>query len=84
MENYRLPTNGAEVIAEILEDVAFEKRGAPENQNLVGRRNSLALQRQSTANGSTRLKDAVVYGYIMQRHALQEKVIFDPESTFRP
>lgn len=36
--------------------------------------NSLQLARQASALGSTRMRDAVVFGYIMHRHALREKV----------
>jgi hypothetical protein len=69
----REPVNGAKVVAEILEDLAYEKKQGPGVARL-GRQNSLALQRSLTARGTSRLRDAVVYGYIMQRHALQETV----------
>ena len=76
---HRLPTNGAEVVAELLEDLAHEKTLAAQLDNqldngaAIRRQNTLAMQR-TTSKGSTRLRDAVVYGYIMQRHALQETV----------
>lgn len=57
-------------MAELLEDVVMEKRRGAN----LRRQSSLALQRSSTLRGSTRLRDAVVYGYIMLRHARQELV----------
>lgn len=67
-------SNGAEVVAELLEDVAWDKRREPKLQ----RQNSLALQRSSMSRGSNRLRDAVVYGYVMLRHARQEHVWPEP------
>ena len=64
------PTNGAQVVAELLEEVGLNKGQGSK----VKRQNSLALRRSSTLRGSTRLRDAVVYGYIMLRHARQENV----------
>ena len=66
-------------MAELLEDLAHEKTLAAQldkqldNGAATRRQNTLAMQR-TTSKGSTRLRDAVVYGYIMQRHALQETV----------
>lgn len=60
------------MVAELLEEIAHEKGTFTEPK--IQRQNSLAMQRTSTALGSTRLRDAVVYGYIMHRHALQETV----------
>ena len=48
----------------------MDKREAPK----LRRQSSLALQRSSTLAGSSRLRDAVVYGYTMLRHARQEHV----------
>jgi len=64
------------VVAELLEDLAHEKKrgGGAMGLEQLGRQNSLALQRSKSARGTSRLRDAVVYGYIMQRHALQETV----------
>ena len=64
------PTNGAEVVAELLEDVVIDRQKAPR----LHRQSSLALHRSSTLRGSSRLRDAVVYGYVMLRHAKQEHV----------
>ena len=66
-------------MAELLEDLAHEKKLTAQldkqldNGAAIWRQNTLAMQR-TTSKGSTRLRDAVVYGYIMQRHALQETV----------
>lgn len=68
----RQQQNGSEVIADLLVDIALEKKGKPDSAAQPSTPNSLALQRTTTSLGSTRLKDAVVYGYIMQRHAKRE------------
>lgn len=63
-------------MAELLKDLAHEKKmlAHTAEQNGLHRKNSLAVVRRANSKGSTRLRDAVVYGYIMQRHALQGKV----------
>lgn len=65
--------NGAEVVAQLLIELACKKQ---ENEATFSLRTHTrhSLQRATSSLGSTRLKDAIVYGYIMQRHAKQERV----------
>lgn len=58
-------------MAELLEEIGHDNRPGPKIQSQTS---SLALQRSATSTGSARLRDAVVYGYIMLRHARQEHV----------
>lgn len=65
-------------MAGLLVDIANENLDKKNNHHILSprTRSNLALQRTTSSLGSTRLKDAVVYGYVMQRHAKRERVVF--------
>lgn len=73
--SYPYPTNGAEVVAALLERAAYEwKDVAPAGAS--GRRSVSPVweEGQASGSGSARLRDIVVCGYVMQRHASREQV----------
>ena len=69
------PTNGAEVVADMLSDLVEDSRSRRgSDQELRKAVSSLALRRAASL-GAVRLKDVVCMGLMMQRHALNEKVL---------
>ncbi len=66
------------MVAELLEDLAYEKK---HGGGLSSRQNSLALQRSKSARGTSRLRDAVVYGYLLQRHAQNKETASSPSAA---
>ncbi|GAB4816629.1 hypothetical protein N2152v2_003675 [Parachlorella kessleri] len=75
---YREPTNGAEVVAGLLEEAAREWRQQGQRPQQQGGASGRASPAEGGASleraGSTRLRDTIVWGYMMQRHAARDKV----------
>ncbi len=65
------PTNGAEVVAEILEHIGQEKGPKPHG---MGPHAAIALQRSLTKSGSIRLKDSLMLAHMMDQEASKQEV----------
>ena len=65
------PTNGAEVVAEILEHIGQEKGPKPHG---MGPHAAIALQRSLTKSGSIRLKDSLMLAQMMDQEASKQEV----------
>lgn len=64
------PTNGAEVVAEILDHVGQEKGPKPHG---MGPHAAIALQRSLTKSGSIRLKDSLMVAHMMEHEASNQE-----------
>ncbi len=64
------PTNGAEVVAEILEHIGQEKGPKPHG---MGPHAAIALQRSLTKSGSIRLKDSLMLAHMMDQEASKQE-----------
>ena len=64
------PTNGAEVVTEILEHIGQEKGPKPHG---MGPHAAIALQRSLTKSGSIRLKDSLMVAHMMDQEASNQE-----------
>ncbi|KAL0053451.1 hypothetical protein WJX82_005899 [Trebouxia sp. C0006] len=69
---YSEPTNGAEVVAEILEHIGQEKGPKPHG---MGPQAAIALQRSLTKSGSIRLKDSLMLAHMVDQEASKQEVV---------
>ena len=67
----REPTNGAEVVADILEHIGQEKGPQPHG---LGPQAAIALQGSLRKSGSIRLKDALMVAHLMQQDPADQQV----------
>ena len=65
------PSNGAEVVADILEHIGQEKGPQPHG---LGPQATTALQGSIRKSGSIRLKDALMVAHLMQQEAADQQV----------
>lgn len=65
------PSNGAEVVADILEHIGHDKGPQPHG---LGPQAASALEGSLRKSGSIRLKDALVVAHIMQQQAADQQV----------
>ncbi|DBA85687.1 hypothetical protein WJX77_011063 [Trebouxia sp. C0004] len=72
VSTYSEPTNGAEVVAEILEHIGQEKGPKPHG---MGPHAAIALQRSLTKSGSIRLKDTLMLAHMMDHEASKQKIV---------
>ncbi len=69
------PTNGAEVVAEILEHIGQEKGPKPHGMGPhgMGPHAAIALQRSLTKSGSIRLKDSLMLAHMVDQEASKQE-----------
>ncbi|KAK9833328.1 hypothetical protein WJX81_006760, partial [Elliptochloris bilobata] len=75
---YPGPTNGGEVVAQRLEEVAATRQATPPAEPLPSKGGAVAGDENGAGKparaGSVRLRDAIVWGYMMHRHNERDKV----------